>query len=127
MNNCSQKGIFVIGTTNRIEAIDPAILRKGRLDLKLEIPAPDEETRKRLFDMYLQGRPREDNINLARLSELTEGYASSDIAYIVNEAALTAALNDEAITHDILEDSIKANPSSLTPSMMRKKIGFMSG
>lgn len=127
LNNCSQKGIFVIGTTNRIEAIDPAILRKGRLDLKLEIPAPDEETRKRLFDMYLQGRPREDNINLARLSELTEGYASSDIAYIVNEAALTAALNDEAITHDILEDSIKANPSSLTPSMMRKKIGFMSG
>lgn len=47
MNNCSQKGIFIIGTTNQKELIDEAVLRKGRLDLHVMIPAPDKDTRKK--------------------------------------------------------------------------------
>ena len=125
LNNCAERGIFVIGTTNRIDMIDPAVLRKGRLDLKFEIPAPDPETRRAMFELYLKGRPIDGELNLGKLTSLTEGYASSDIAFIVNESAMVAALADQGITEQILEESIQANPSSLTISK-RVKIGFDS-
>ena len=123
LNNCAERGVFVIGTTNRIDMIDPAVLRKGRMDLKYEIPAPDPETRTAMFALYLKGRPVSDDINLARLAALTDNYASSDIAFIVNESAMVAALSDEPITQQILEESIRCNPSSLA-GPKRPKIGF---
>ena len=123
LNNCSQRGIFVIGTTNRMDMIDPAVLRKGRLDLHVEIPAPDQETRKKMFEIHLKGRPQEENLDLDRLATLTDGYASSDIAFLVNEAAMVAALADELIGQKHLEDSIRNNPSSLQEAK-RTKIGF---
>ncbi len=125
LNNCAERGIFVIGTTNRIDMIDPAVLRKGRMDLKYEIPAPDPDTRKAMFALYLKGRPVSEDINLQRLANLTDHYASSDIAFIVNEAAMVAALSDEPITQQALEESIRCNPSSLA-APKRPKIGFNS-
>ncbi|MBR1538086.1 MAG: AAA family ATPase, partial [Bacteroidales bacterium] len=83
LNNCAQRGIFVIGTTNRMDMIDPAVLRKGRLDLHVEIPAPDRETRRLMFVHHLKGRPLAKDIDLECLAELSDGYASSDIAFIV--------------------------------------------
>ena len=124
LNNCSQRGIFVIGTTNRMDMIDPAVLRKGRLDLHVEIPAPDKETRKKMFEIHLKGRPQADNLDLDKLAGLTDGYASSDIAFLVNEAAMVAALADDLIGQQHLEDSIKNNPSSLQAEAKRNKIGF---
>lgn len=124
LNNCSARGIFVIGTTNRIDMIDPAVLRKGRLDLHFKIPAPDVETRKRMFEIHLKDRPLGDDINLDRLAELTDNYAASDIAFIVNEAAMVAALSDVDITQKHLEDSIRCNPSSLGKKETRPRIGF---
>ena len=124
LNNCSAKGIFVIGTTNRIDMIDPAVLRKGRLDLHFEIPAPDAETRKRMFSLHLKDRPVGPDIDLDRLAELTDNYAASDIAFIVNEAAMVAALSDVEISAKHLEDSIRCNPSSLGKKETRRKIGF---
>jgi len=123
LNNCAERGIFVIGTTNRMDMIDSAVLRKGRMDLKYEIPAPDAETRRAMFELYLKGRPLDGELNLGRLTTLTEGYASADIAFIVNESAMVAALADQPITQQILEESIQANPSSLT-IQKRVKIGF---
>ena len=123
LNNCAERGVFVIGTTNRIDMIDPAVLRKGRMDLKYEIPAPDAETRRAMFARHLKGRPTSEDIDLNKLALLSDGYASSDIAFIVNESAMVAALADQPITQQILEESIQANPSSLsTPK--RVKIGF---
>ena len=124
LNNCSARGIFVIGTTNRIDIIDPAILRKGRLDLHFEIPAPDLETRKKMFELHLKDRPCAD-IDLDHLAELTDNYAAADIAFIVNEAAMFAALEDADITTKHLEDSIRSCSSSLPPKEKeRVKIGF---
>ena len=123
LNNCAARGIFVIGTTNRIDMIDPAVLRKGRLDLHVEIPAPDLETRKKMFSIHMKDRPQEEDIDIDRLAEMTEGYASSDIAFIVNEAAMVAALADVPISFQHLEESIKSNPSSLAREE-RRKIGF---
>lgn len=124
LNNCSARGIFVIGTTNRIDMIDPAVLRKGRLDLHFEIPAPDAETRKKMFELHLKDRPVLDDIDLDKLAELTDNYAASDIAFIVNEAALVAALSDVEISAKHLEDSIHCNPSSLGKKQTRTRIGF---
>ena len=124
LNNCAERGIFVIGTTNRLDMIDPAVLRKGRMDLKYEIPAPDPETRAAIFNLHLKGRPLSDDIDIKRLAALTDNYASSDIAFIVNESAMVAALADEPLSQRILEDSIKANPSSLAAVVKRPKIGF---
>lgn len=124
LNNCSQRGIFVIGTTNRMDMIDPAILRKGRLDLQVEIPAPDAGTRQAMFIHHLKNRPLADDIDTAALAAITDGYASSDIAFIVNDAALVAALADEPIAQHHLEDSVRCNPSSLGPRKGRAPIGY---
>jgi len=124
LNNCAQRGIFVIGTTNRMDMIDPAVLRKGRLDLHVEIPAPDAQTRELMFAHHLKGRPLADDIDLPALAALSDGYASSDIAFIVNDAALVAALADEPIAQRHLEDSIRCNPSSLGPRISRTPIGY---
>ena len=124
LNNCAQKGIFVIGTTNRMDMIDPAVLRKGRLDLQIEVPAPELETRRLMFVHHLKGRPLAEDVDVARLAELTDGYASSDIAFIANDAALIAALADEPISQRHLEDSIRCNPSSLGKKAQRSPIGY---
>ena len=125
LNNCSKKGIFVIGTTNRLDMIDPAVLRRGRMDLHVEVPAPDAETRESIFRIHLKGRPLSEDINYSELAELTDNYASSDIAFIVNESAMTAALADTPISQKNLVNSIKCNPSSLGPGKAEmRKIGF---
>ena len=123
MNNCSQRGIFVIGTTNQKELIDPAVLRTGRMDIHVEIGAPDRATRKKMFDLYLKERPCI-GVDTDVLAEKTDNYSSSDIAYIVNDAALVAAFKDSPISQAMLEDSISKKPSSLGKKEMRRKIGF---
>ncbi|MBQ1651202.1 MAG: ATP-binding protein, partial [Paludibacteraceae bacterium] len=123
LNNCSKHGIFVIGTTNLKEMIDPAILRKGRLDLQYEIPAPDLTTRHAMFKIHLKGRPLSEDISIDELAQKTEGYASSDIAFIVNEAAMMAALADRKIEHQDIINSINCNPSSLKTNA-RAKVGY---
>lgn len=124
LNNCSARGIFVIGTTNRVDMIDPAVLRKGRMDLQFEIPAPDYETRKKMFEIHLKGRPCAADIDLDRLADMTDNYASSDIAFIVNEAAMVAALSDVDISNEIITESVRCNKSSLPPKKNYTKIGF---
>ena len=124
LNNCSKRGIFVIGTTNRIELIDPAVLRKGRMDLHVEIPAPDAETRASIFQLHLRERPLSEDIDAQELAALTENYAAADIAFIVNEAAMMAALADDLIRQEYLVNSIKCNKSSLGEVCVRRRIGF---
>lgn len=126
MNNCSQRGIFVIGTTNQKDLIDPAILRTGRLDIHIEVGAPDKATRKKMFDLYLKDRPCIE-VNTEELAEKTDNYSSSDISFIVNDAALVAAFKDSPIDQSMLIDSIKNKPSSLgvnANKTERRRIGF---
>lgn len=124
LNNCAQRGIFVIGTTNRIDLIDPAVLRKGRMDLHVGIPAPDEKTRAQIFRIHLRNRPVAEDIDYDALARETENYAASDIAFITNEAAMMAALADELIGQNHLLNAIRSNKSSLDNGERRKRIGF---
>lgn len=114
LNNCSKRGIFVVGTTNRPDKIDPAVLRTGRIDKQVYVPLPDKEARKEMFLLHLQGRPyAEDTIDAEKLSELSEGFIASDIAYVVNDAAMIAAYTDQDITEELLETSVKNTHPSL--------------
>lgn len=125
LNNCAERGVFVIGTTNRADIIDPAVLRKGRLDFHFEIPAPDHETRAAMFQLHLKCRPLNNDIDTARLAGMTAGYASSDIAFIVNEAAIKAALDDEPIAQKHLEETVSHTQLSPVPQKeKRRRIGY---
>jgi transitional endoplasmic reticulum ATPase len=79
LNNCAQRGIFVIATSNRPDMIDPAVLRTGRIDRLVYVPMPDKEARREMFKLHLSGRPCE-GIDEERLTEFTDGYIASDIA-----------------------------------------------
>ncbi len=122
LNNCAQRGILVVGTTNRKELIDPAALRAGRLELHVEIKEPDAEMRKRLFEMYLRNRPLAQDLDIAELARMTHHYASADVPFVVNEAALVAAIADEPISQRHLVDVIRNHKSSLETKTTR--IGF---
>lgn len=114
LNNCSQRGIFVVGTTNRPDKIDPAVLRTGRIDKQVYVPLPDKEARKEMFLLHLKGRPyNEKDVDADKLSELSEGFIASDIAYVVNDAAMVAAFTDQEITEELLETSVRNTHPSL--------------
>ena len=145
LNNCSDRGIFVIGTTNRPNMIDPAVLRSGRMDHLIYIPMPDAEARKELFRIHLLGRPQAEDIDLDDLAGLTEGYVASDIELIVNKTALVAAKKDVPLSQELLKERIPMIRKSVSESDRetyetvrqqmeskpkreeRRRIGFVTG
>lgn len=118
LNNCADRGIFVIGTSNRPDKIDPAVLRTGRMDKLVYIPVPDKDARRALFALQLEGRLCEPKIDKEELASLTEGYVASDINFIVNETALEAAMNDKLISQQLLTDNISRIRKSVTADDM---------
>jgi transitional endoplasmic reticulum ATPase len=84
------KGVVVIGATNRPDIIDEALLRPGRFDRILEVPVPDKESRKHIFQIHTKKKPLEPDVNLDKLVEMTEGMTGADIAALVNAAAMSA-------------------------------------
>ncbi len=114
LNNCAQRGIFIVATTNRPDKIDPAVLRTGRIDKQVYVPLPDQEARTEMFKIHISGRPYNENeISFETLSAMTEGYIASDIAYIVNDAAMVAAFTGQEITQELIEQSIRNTHPSL--------------
>lgn len=119
LNNCSKRGIFVVATTNRPDMIDPAVLRTGRLDKHIFVPLPDHDARKEMFAIHLKGRPFEEgSIDFDALSDMTDGYIASDIAYIVNDAAMAAAFTRTMITQEMIERSISETKPSISKDTM---------
>ena len=118
MNNCAKKGIFIIATSNRPDKIDPAILRTGRIDKQVFVPLPDMEARKEMFKMYLAKRPTAEDINIEEYAAKTEGYIASDIAFIVNDAAMTAAFTRKPISHELMCTSL----NNIKPSLQKEVI-----
>ncbi len=84
------KGVLVLGATNRLDMLDPAVLRPGRFDEILEIPMPGEEDRKVIFEVHLRDKPHEQDINPGELASRTEGLNGAEIALVCERAALSA-------------------------------------
>lgn len=120
LNTCSERGIFVIGTTNRPHLMDSAILRSGRFDKKIYVPLPDEQTRAEIFHIYLKDRPIDGQIDYHKLSQLTStGYISSDIRQICDEVAARAFNKDIMITQSLVEQVISDGGPSISQSELR--------
>src|SRR5690554_6845751 len=127
MNNCGEDGIFIIGATNRPNAIDPAILRSGRLDKHIYLPPPDFEARKLMFELYLKKRPTEIGLNYEELAKATENYVSSDIKFLCDEASRMALRENSRITKEIILDTIRSNRPSISEQELKKHLSIREG
>lgn len=125
LNNCAERGVYVVATTNRIDAIDPAIMRKGRMDEVIYVGLPDEEARKELIELELSNRPHED-VDTDHIAQLTKGYTSSDIAYIIKECARCSfeeSLKTNTlikISQNLIEKTISSTRASVSEEDIRQ-------
>jgi len=98
--------VKIIGATNRIDILDPAILRPGRLDRIIEVPLPSRKGRVEIFRIHLRKVKIKGNVDLDLLADLTEGFSGADIKLVVTEAGYFAIRNKR--TYIVLEDLLKA-------------------
>ena len=108
LNHASENKILVVGATNYIERIDPAVLRNGRFDKKIYVSPPDFEARKALFKIGLNNRPHDKNIDYDHLAKIMDGLTCADIIEgVIEPSARNAAnLNKELIDQELIEDEI---------------------
>jgi len=84
------KGVMVLGATNRLDLVDPALLRSGRFDLLLELPAPDKKTREEIFKIHTRNKPLAKDVDLEDLANKTEDRVGSDIEFVCRKASMLA-------------------------------------
>jgi len=85
------RGVIILAATNRADILDPALLRPGRFDIQIQVPAPDVGTRRAILDVHTRRRPLADGIDLDALAAETEGLVGADIAGLCREATMRAA------------------------------------
>jgi AAA+ superfamily predicted ATPase len=113
LNSCSEKNIFVIAATNQPEKIDPAVRRTGRLDKLIYVGPPDEEARREMLTLHLEGRPVAADFDVGALAEKLKGYSASDIRFLVDEAARDALKTRQ----DISSESFRSAMARIQPSV----------
>jgi transitional endoplasmic reticulum ATPase len=84
------KGVLILAATNRVDMLDPAILRPGRFDEVIEIPMPDDKDREEIFRVHLRNKSLETDPDPGNLAARTEGFSGAEIASVCNRAALMA-------------------------------------
>lgn len=103
----SSQGVFLVGATNRLDLLDTALIRPGRIDKKIHIGSPDRKTRHIILDMYLKGKPHDVNVKVEDLAEQTDGFSCAQIENTLNEAMLNALrLNHEQFSASDIETVI---------------------
>ncbi len=127
--------VIVIGATNRVNDIDPALRRPGRFDREIEIGVPDTSGRHEILQIHTRGMPLDEKVNLKEISEKTHGFVGADIEALAKEAAMLAIREilpkinlDKPIPFEVL-DSIKIKMdnfttalSSIEPSALREVV-----
>jgi len=114
------KGVLVLGATNRLDLMDPAVLRPGRFDEIVEIPLADEEDRREIFAVHLRGKPLAEGISAAEMAARTEGLSGAEIASVCNKAALAAvrrAVEAEIAQEGAGKDKVFILPSDLEEAL----------
>ena len=102
-------GIIVLAATNRVDILDPAILRPGRFDRKVAIGVPDVGGREEILSVHAKNKPLGDDVNLKDIAQTTAGFTGADLENLLNEAAIIAAKEDRKylVQEDIKKSFIK--------------------
>ena len=103
------EGIIVLAATNRVDILDPAILRPGRFDRKVMVGSPDVEGRRQILKVHSKNKPLGDDVDLDEVAKTTAGFTGADLENLMNESAISAAKDDRAfITNsDVKEAFLK--------------------
>ena len=135
MDGLEERGqITVIGTTNRVDAVDPALRRPGRFDREIEVGVPDQDGREEILRIHTRGMPLGDGVNLKGYAETTQGFVGADLENLAKESAMGALrrirpeldLEEEEIPAGILdsievtENDFKEALKGIEPSALRE-------
>jgi transitional endoplasmic reticulum ATPase len=99
-------GVVVLAATNRVDMIDPALLRPGRFDKIIFVPKPDRTTRQKILEIYTKGKPISHDVDLNRIAEITEGFSGADISAIAN-TAISLVLHEYLQRYSTPEEAAK--------------------
>lgn len=122
------EGIIVMAATNRVDILDPAILRPGRFDRKVMVGRPDVKGREEILSVHAKGKPLSEEIDLKQIAQTTAGFTGADLENLLNEAAILAAKEDrkflmqEDIKKAFVKVGIGAEKKSRVISDKEKKI-----
>ena len=122
------EGIIVMAATNRVDILDPAILRPGRFDRKVSVGRPDVKGRKEILDVHAKGKPLGDDVDLRQIAQTTAGFTGADLENLLNEAAILAAKENRAyiqqqdIQRSFVKVGIGAEKKSKVVSEKEKRI-----
>ena len=98
------EGIIVMAATNRVDILDPAILRPGRFDRKIAVARPDVRGREEILKVHAQNKPLGDDVDLTQVAQTTAGFTGADLENLLNEAAINAAMDKRVF---LKQDDIK--------------------
>ena len=124
----ANEGIIVLAATNRVDILDPAILRPGRFDRKVMVGRPDVKGRLEILQVHAKGKPLGDDVDLEQVARTTAGFTGADLENLLNEAAILAAkdgrvyLQQEDIRRAFVKVGIGAEKKSRVISDKEKKI-----
>jgi transitional endoplasmic reticulum ATPase len=118
--------VVVIGATNRVDSIDPALRRGGRFDREIEIGVPDETGRHEILEVHTRGMPLGDDVGLDRLAARTHGFVGADLQSLVTEAAMSALrrTREEPV---VAREDFEAALAAVDPSAMREYVAESPG
>lgn len=122
------EGIIVMAATNRVDILDPAILRPGRFDRRIHVGLPDVRGREEILKIHAKNKPLADDVNLEEIARTTAGFAGADLENLLNEAAICAArenrpyLMDEDIRKSFIKVGIGAEKKSRIISEKDKRV-----
>ena len=124
----TNEGIIVMAATNRVDILDPAILRPGRFDRKITVAPPDVKGREEILNVHAKNKPLSDDVDLKQIAQTTAGFTGADLENLLNESAIHAAKDNRAfiVQEDIKKSFIKvgigAEKKSRIISEKEKKI-----
>ena len=122
------EGIIVMAATNRVDILDPAILRPGRFDRKVSVGRPDIKGREEILKVHASGKPLGDDVDLKQIAQTTAGFTGADLENLLNEAAILAAKENRAyitqadIKNSFIKVGIGAEKKSRVISEKEKRI-----
>jgi len=126
----SKQGIILMASTNRPDVLDPALIRPGRFDRHISVPAPDLKGREEILKVHAKKVKLGEDVDLKTVAKGTPGFVGADLANVVNEAAILAARNDkEAVTSEDMDEAIErviAGPQKKSRIISKKELQIIA-